>query len=139
MDTTFEQFLAQINTEYPHRSNIQVLRYGQKVMNHLAVVWPEKYKEITGTKLDCFYVDSFASRLLQHLAENWGKEIERPYGLTVKHIKDRGFWDLVCDKKGLDLLAVEKGWLRLGDFVHFSPIEWETIGLGATTSIVSSN
>lgn len=65
----FEQFLRLVDEEFWNHKPI--LRYGQTVMNVLYEVWPEKYKEITGSDLDCFYDDSTVRSLLDHLEKHW--------------------------------------------------------------------
>lgn len=49
------------------------LRYGQVLMNVLYEIWPEKYQEITGTDLDCFYESeqNESLKLLKKLEEEW--------------------------------------------------------------------
>jgi hypothetical protein len=49
------------------------LRYGQSIMTALATAWPSKYKEITGTDLDCYYKDDKAMSLLSYLENNWSQ------------------------------------------------------------------
>lgn len=136
MEVTYDQFLSDLYADRPrsrktsdHHENIPHIRWGQKLMNLLATVWPEKYREITGSKLDCFYDDTRVDALLSHLSENWGKKIERPFGLTVRHIMDRGLWDRVCEQKGINPWAVNEGLMSSDEMILFSPIEWEAAGL----------
>jgi hypothetical protein len=42
-------------------------------MTALATAWPSKYKEITGTDLDCYYKDDKAMSLLSYLENNWSQ------------------------------------------------------------------
>ena len=48
------------------------LRRGQSLMNALFELWPEKYKEITGTIADCFYNDE----KIVHFWEAIGRDLE---------------------------------------------------------------
>lgn len=66
---TFEQFLSKIDAFY--NENEFEMRYGQTIMNVLYKVWPEKYKEISGGNLDCFYDDGIVKPTLDHLKRNW--------------------------------------------------------------------
>jgi hypothetical protein len=67
---TFEQFLTRVDSLYADRGN---LRYGQSLMVALWDVWPEKYKEITGTDYDCFYDDATTRLTLDKLEKEWVK------------------------------------------------------------------
>lgn len=70
---TFEQFVQKVdNFYYDHSFE---MRYGQSLMNILHKVWPEKYKEISGGDLDCFYDDGIVKLTLDYLEKNWN---ERP-------------------------------------------------------------
>lgn len=66
---TFEQFLSKIDAFY--NENEFEMRYGQTIMNVLHKAWPEKYKEISGGSLDCFYDDGIVNSTLDHLKRNW--------------------------------------------------------------------
>lgn len=46
-------------------------RYGQTTMNVLGEVRPERYREITGTNLDCFHDDKKTNYLLGYLERGW--------------------------------------------------------------------
>jgi len=61
---TFEEFVIAC-------SKPSILRYGQKIMNHLAKVWPNKYTRISGTHLDCYHKDESAKFTLEHLKQVW--------------------------------------------------------------------
>lgn len=70
---TFEEFVQKVdNFYYDHSFE---MRYGQSLMNILHKVWPEKYKEISGGDLDCFYDDGTVKLTLDYLEKNWN---ERP-------------------------------------------------------------
>ena len=48
------------------------LRYGQIVMNTLYDVRPEKYSEVVGTNMDCFYdTNDKVARVLEYLRQTW--------------------------------------------------------------------
>lgn len=68
MDITFQEF--KLNFESFHAQNKE-LRYGQSLMNKLFEIRPEKYTEITGTEIDCFYSDEKSERTLHYLENNW--------------------------------------------------------------------
>ena len=56
------------------------LRYGQIVMNILHDVWPEKYKQLLGTNMDCFYYnDQDTSRVVAYLEREWKDQIGRAH------------------------------------------------------------
>lgn len=67
---TFDQFLDKIDDTY--YSNDE-MRYGQSLMNTLWIVWPEKYKEIIRSDLDCFYDDATMRLTIKHLQQEWHK------------------------------------------------------------------
>lgn len=46
-------------------------RYGQTVMNVLWDIWPEKYNEIKGTDIDCFYTNGTIHLTLDKLEQDW--------------------------------------------------------------------
>lgn len=66
---TFEQFLSKVDSFY--NENEFEIRYGQTIMNVLYKVWPEKYKEISGGDLDCFYDDGTVKFTLEYLEKTW--------------------------------------------------------------------
>lgn len=68
---TYVEFISGIQRRVAHPNGYTLLRYGQAIMNRLHEIWPEKYNEVTGTELDCFYDDKKAADLLDHLAEVW--------------------------------------------------------------------
>lgn len=70
LNISFDCFL---DTVVLIHKNHKELRYGQSLMNHLYLVWPEKYNEISGTDDDCFYNDAKAPQIMQKLREDWGK------------------------------------------------------------------
>jgi hypothetical protein len=66
---TFNDFFGEI---YRISMNNPNLRLGQIVMNCLSEIRPDKYNEITGTKLDCFYGNyKKASKTMTYLGNNW--------------------------------------------------------------------
>jgi hypothetical protein len=66
----FEQFLNRVDKVY--YENEFELRYGQTVMNVLYQIWPDQYKKITQTDLDCFYDDDgTAKSTLEYLEKVW--------------------------------------------------------------------
>ena len=66
---TFKDFLSEIEKTYENWEF--EMRHGQVVMNVLHKVWPEKYKEITETDLDCFYNDGIVAKTLDKLQKDW--------------------------------------------------------------------
>lgn len=66
---TFEEFLLKVDRFY--NENEFEMRYGQTIMNVLYKVWPDKYKELTGGDLDCFYDDGTVRLTLEHLEKTW--------------------------------------------------------------------
>lgn len=66
---TFEQFLQKVDRFY--YDNEFDMRYGQSVMNILHKVYPDWYKRITGTDLDCYYDDGTVRFTLEYLEKEW--------------------------------------------------------------------
>jgi hypothetical protein len=66
---TFEQFLLKVDRFY-HDNEFE-MRYGQSIMNMLHQIWPDQYKKITQTDLDCFYDDGTAKSTLEYLEKEW--------------------------------------------------------------------
>jgi hypothetical protein len=66
---TFDQFLNRVDKVY--YENEFELRYGQTVMNVLHSIWPDQYKKIAKTDLDCFYDDGTAKSTLEYLEKVW--------------------------------------------------------------------
>lgn len=67
---TFNEFLDIVDETYGSNDE---MRYGQSVMNVLWNIWPDKYKEIVKTDLDCFYDDGTTRLTLEHLDKEWHK------------------------------------------------------------------
>jgi len=65
---SFPEFKIMVD-EYLAKHN---LRQGQTIMNVLGDTYPEIYREITGTDLDCFYNDEKSNKLLEYLEEKLG-------------------------------------------------------------------
>lgn len=72
---TFEEFLNKVDEIFmkyqASKSSGSQWRYGQTVMNVLYDVWPEKYSEITGSDIDCFYSNSTVQYTLDKLEKEW--------------------------------------------------------------------
>jgi len=77
---TYQQFLQKVDDTFleyqASRSGGKISaanqwRYGQTVMNVLYDVWPEKYNEIKGTDVDCFYSNSTVNLTLSKLEQEW--------------------------------------------------------------------
>jgi len=75
---TFEQFLQKIDDTFlEHQASrgkvaaANQWRYGQAVMNVLWDIWPEKYAEITGSDIDCFYDNGIIRFTLDKLDQDW--------------------------------------------------------------------
>jgi hypothetical protein len=66
---SFQKFLNLVDDNY-YQGSFE-LRHGQTLMNILNMVWPEKYKEISGSAYDCFYDDGKVSILLDKLEKEW--------------------------------------------------------------------
>jgi hypothetical protein len=66
----FEEFLKKVDLEFSKITNKKI-RFGQTVMNQLYNLWPEKYREITGSDYDCFYDDSIVRFTLEKLEKEW--------------------------------------------------------------------
>lgn len=66
---TFDDFLNLVDDTYNKHSF--ELRYGQTIMNVLYSISPDKYKELTGTQLDCFYDDGLVRFTLDELKRTW--------------------------------------------------------------------
>lgn len=64
----FEEFVSKVDSMY---SDHKELRYGQSLMNVLFEVWPDKYREVTGTDDDCFYDDATVRLTLDRLEKEW--------------------------------------------------------------------
>jgi|688.fasta_scaffold80668_11 hypothetical protein len=66
---TFNDFFGEI---YRVSMNNPNLRLGQIIMNCLFEIRPDKYNEITGTELDCFYSNyKKAGKTMTYLQNNW--------------------------------------------------------------------
>lgn len=68
---SFSDFLRKVDTVYLDHSF--EWRYGQTVMNVLADVWPDKYRELVATENDCFYDDRMVELTLSKLEKEWTK------------------------------------------------------------------
>lgn len=68
----FKDFLSEIEKTYENWEF--EMRHGQVVMNVLHKVWPEKYNEITGTDIDCFYNDGIVVKTLDKLQKEWNND-----------------------------------------------------------------
>ena len=77
---TFEEFVSKVDDTFMNHqasrsggkiSAANQWRYGQTVMNVLYDVWPEKYNEIKGTDIDCFYSNSTVNLTLSKLEQEW--------------------------------------------------------------------
>jgi hypothetical protein len=66
---SFKGFVSIIEETY-YEGSFE-LRHGQTLMNVLNMVWPEKYKEISGSDYDCFYDDGKVETLLTKLEKEW--------------------------------------------------------------------
>ena len=67
---TFEEFLdtwQRVVEPSKHPSE----RKGQSLMNYLWTVWPEEYRRITATDVDCFYRDDLIPKTIEHLQQIW--------------------------------------------------------------------
>lgn len=67
---TLEEFLKEAMWPEPH------VRPGQRLMNKLAKEKPVLYRIVTGTDVDCFYIDDRMWMTISWLYENWS--IEEP-------------------------------------------------------------
>lgn len=65
----YNDFLSDVDATY-FRHSFE-WRYGQTIMNILSNIWPEKYKEISGSQYDCFYDDGIVSLTLDKLKKEW--------------------------------------------------------------------
>jgi len=74
---TFKKFIDNIDKVYADQGDkpeSERLRYGQIVMNELWKVWPQKYREITGSDKDPFYCEIVHQKpydLLSELEKEW--------------------------------------------------------------------
>lgn len=66
---TFTQFLQKVDDFYYEHAF--EMRYGQSIMNVLNKTYPDWYKRITGTDLDCFYNDGTTQFTLEYLEKEW--------------------------------------------------------------------
>jgi hypothetical protein len=69
---TFEQFLNRVDKVY--YENEFELRHGQVIMNVLYQIWPDQYKKITKTDLDCYYDDGTVRLTLDYLEKQWNDQ-----------------------------------------------------------------
>lgn len=65
---SFLHFLKKVDDFYIQNDD---LRYGQSLMNVLYDVWPEKYKEITNSEIDCFYDEKIVRFTIVSLEKEW--------------------------------------------------------------------
>lgn len=146
---TYQSFLKQIDSLWAKEEKIEAelaklgncegvsvlgnatMRRGQVVMNTLAKVWPEKYKEVSGSVLDCFYNDSAVENLMIHLSnQDWDeKKIHRPYMRAIREIVDRGRWDQVCETKGINPWSLNEGSASYEGILAFSILELNKLKL----------
>jgi hypothetical protein len=70
-DMTFEEFVQNVDHKFHNSSYRGQLRYGQYIMNELYNIWPEKYAQITGSDIDCFYDNSIVRLTLDALEKDW--------------------------------------------------------------------
>ena len=70
---TFEEFINNIDHKFYTLSYKEHLRYGQHIMNELYSEWPEKYAQIIGSDIDCFYDNGIIKLTLDALEKDWGK------------------------------------------------------------------
>lgn len=68
---TFEEFVQNVDHKFHTSSYRGQLRYGQYIMNELNNIWPEKYAEITGSDIDCFYDNGIIRFTLDKLEQDW--------------------------------------------------------------------
>ena len=75
---TYQQFLQKVDDTFleyqASRGKVSAAnqwRYGQTVMNVLWDVWPEKYTQITGSDIDCFYDNGIIRLTLEKLEQDW--------------------------------------------------------------------
>jgi hypothetical protein len=77
---TFNEFLKKVDDTFldhqaaRSRGKIKTenqWRYGQTIMSALWEVWPEKYQEIKGSDIDCFYSNDTITDVLDKLEEEW--------------------------------------------------------------------
>lgn len=77
---TFKQFLQKVDDTFMNhqaaRSDGKISasnqwRYGQTLMNVLYDVWPEKYKEISTSDIDCFYTNRNIDVVITKLEKEW--------------------------------------------------------------------
>jgi hypothetical protein len=68
---SFKEFVKKVDTTFSSYSYKQQLRYGQTIMNVLWEVWPEKYKEIQNSDIDCFYSNATIVDVLDKLEKEW--------------------------------------------------------------------
>ena len=68
---TFEQFLQKVDDFYYEHAF--EMRYGQSIMNMLHKIYPDWYKRITGSDLDCFYDDGIIQFTLEYLEKEWNE------------------------------------------------------------------
>lgn len=130
-ESTYQDFEDQIEVRWVNLTNEDLMRRGQVVMNTLAEVWPEKYKEVSGSVLDCFHNDNAIRSILQHLSnQNWDeKKIHRPYMRTIREIVRRGRWDEVCDSKGISPWSLNEGRTSYDEVLAFSILELNKLKL----------
>jgi hypothetical protein len=68
---TFQEFIKAVDNKFYSSSYKSQLRYGQYVMNELYNVWPEKYAQIVGSDIDCFYNNDIMRLTLDNLEKSW--------------------------------------------------------------------
>lgn len=81
----FEQFLQKVDNTFTEHQMARMMfkehfrppnndnnwRLGQTIMNVLYEIWPEKYNEIKGTDIDCFYDNGIIRLTLEKLEQDW--------------------------------------------------------------------
>jgi hypothetical protein len=74
------------------------LRYGQVIMNVLFDAWFEKYTEINGSKLDCFYNEDIVDLVLSKIELDWPNsssniqdvlEAEKSFHMTIDEFLEK--------------------------------------------------
>lgn len=73
MDITFQQFKSHIESQFAHQEKYGLLqlRRGQLLMNVLLSKRPDKYHQITGSHVDCFYDDNKIKDTINYLERHW--------------------------------------------------------------------
>jgi hypothetical protein len=70
VDITFQEFKNYVDRQLKTQKRLG-LRNGQTLMNCLSTKRPDKYHEVIGSHVDCFYDDNKIKDTINYLERHW--------------------------------------------------------------------